>query len=67
MTNQPKSYLQIYKDDYALWTQLIGCIGIFGSFFVVMFEGIENGMPWFSIGMFFVGAIICTINMGVDN
>ena len=58
---------QTYNDKYALWTQLYGCIGIFGSFFVVIWEiPAYVGLPIISIFMFISGAIVCSLNMMLD-
>ena len=67
MTNNPKSLRQIYNDKYALWTQLYGCIGIFGSFFVAIWEiPTYVGLPMISIFMFISGSIFCTVNMAIE-
>lgn len=56
-----------YMDNYALWVQLYGCIGLFGSFFVVIWEiPAYVGLPIISIFMFVSGVIACTFNWMVD-
>ena len=64
---------ELYLEKYSLWTQLIGCIGLFGSFFVVIIEWtpVYNGevdlfIPPIATTMFVVGCIICTINWSMD-
>lgn len=60
-----KKYLKAYNDNLLLplITQTLGCIGIFGSFFVLIF-----GMQYLLIGvyMFLGGAVICGFNKIVD-
>jgi len=63
-----KQYLKTYLDKYSLWTQLYGCVGIFGAFFVAVWEiPAYVGLPMFSISLFFSGAVICAINKVVDD
>lgn len=61
-------YVKWYYDKISLWAQLYGCIGIFGSFFVAIWEiPAYVGLPVISIFMFFSGAVICTINKLIDD
>lgn len=63
-----KQYLKTYNDKYALWTQLYGCIGLFGSFIVFIVERpAYDGWPIISIVMFFSGMIICGFNKAIDD
>ena len=60
-----KKYLKKYNDNLLLIlvTQTLGCIGIFGSFFVLL-----AGMEYLLVGvyMFLGGAVICGFNKIVD-
>ena len=65
---EPTGWKQTYLDKYALWVQLYGCIGLFGSMFVFITEHSFFGAHhhWLSIPMFITGCICCTINWAVD-
>lgn len=63
-----KKYLKIYNEKYKLWTQLYGCIGIFGSFPVAIWEiPAYVGLPIISIFMISSGFLICGFNKYVDD
>lgn len=63
----PQGLLRTYLDNYSLWTQLYGCIGLFGSIFVFIWEAPAYlGPPIISIFMLVSGVVVCTFNWAVD-
>ncbi len=64
----PQGWKQTYIDKYILWTQLAGCVGLFGSIFAFISEHSLFGAHhhYLSIPMVIIGVILCTFNWAVD-
>jgi len=63
-----KKLLKIYNEKFALWTQIYGCSGIFGSFFVAMWEiPAYVGLPVISIFMIVSGFAFCGFNKFIED
>lgn len=50
------------KDTILLGMALYACIGIFGAFFIAIWEIPQPGFPWISVIVFFSGCGMAIVN-----